>query len=165
MVYVSADGTGVPMAAPELKGRRGQQADGAAKTRQVYLGCVFTQHRTDDEGHPVRDYESTSYVSSFKSIDEFGALRRREAIGRGMGSAGQVVLLIDGAAGLENMGRLCFQDGVQIVNFYHAMEHAGQVLEAWLGKDHPDYKKRLRRWAKRLLQDKVQALIQETRQP
>jgi len=43
------------------------------------------------------------------------------------------------------------------------MEHAGQVLEAWIGKDHPEYKKRLRRWAKRLLQDKVQALIQETR--
>lgn len=28
----------------------------------------------------------------------------------------------------------------------------------------PDYKKRLRRWAKRLLKDKVQVLIEETRQ-
>ena len=72
VLYVSADGTGVPMAAAELKGRRGQQADGTAKTRQVYLGCVFTQHRTDEQGHPVRDYESTTYVSSFQSIDEFG---------------------------------------------------------------------------------------------
>lgn len=152
------------MAAPELKGRRGQQADGTAKTRQVYLGCVFTQHRTDDQGHPVRDYESTTYVSSFKSIDEFGPLLRQEAIGRGLGSAGQVVLLIDGAADLENMGRLCFKDCVQIVDFYHAMEHAGQVLEAWLGKSHPDYPKHLRRWAKGLLQDQVQALIQATRQ-
>lgn len=164
VLYVSADGTGVPMAAPELKGRRGKQADGTAKTRQVYLGCVFTQHRTDAQGHPVRDYASTTYVSSFAAIDEFGPLLRREAIGRGMGSAGRVVLLIDGAAGLENMGRLCFKDSVQIVDFYHAMEHAGHVLEAWIGKDHPDYKKRLRRWAKRLLKDKVQALIQETRQ-
>lgn len=164
VLYVSADGTGVPMAAPVLKGRRGKQADGTAKTRQVYLGCVFTQHRTDEQGHPVRDYESTTYVSSFQSIDEFGPLLRQEAIGRGMGSAGQVVLLIDGATGLENMGRLCFKDCVQIVDFYHAMEHAGQVLEAWLGKGHPDFQKHLRRWAKRLLKDKVQALIQETRQ-
>jgi len=89
---------------------------------------------------------------------------RQEAIRRGLGSAGKVVVLIDGAAGLENMGRLCFKDCVQIVDFYHALEHAGQGLEALIGKHHPDYKKQLRRWAKRLLKDKVQALIKETRQ-
>src|SRR5712691_3281679 len=44
------------------------------------------------------------------------------------------------------------------------MEHAGKVLEALLGKSHPDYKKRQRRWAKRLLKDKVEALIKEARQ-
>ncbi|MDE3066261.1 MAG: ISKra4 family transposase [Verrucomicrobiota bacterium] len=164
ILYASGDGTGVPMVAEELKGRRGKQADGTAKTRQVYLGCVFTQHRTDEKGHPVRDHESTTYVSSFKSIDDFGPLLRQEAIRRGMGSAGKVVLLIDGAVGLENMGRLCFKNCVQIVDFFHAMEHAGQVLEALIGKQHPDYKKRLRRWAKRLLKDKVQALIKDTHQ-
>jgi hypothetical protein len=164
ILYVSADGTGVPMVAEELKGRRGKQADGTAKTRQVYLGCVFTQHRTDEQGHPVRDYQSTTYVSSFKSIDAFGPMLRQEAIRRGMGSAGKVVVLIDGAAGLENMGRLCFKDCLQIVDFFHAMEHAGQVLDALIGKTHPDYKKQLRRWAKRLLKDQVQALIKETRQ-
>jgi hypothetical protein len=163
VLYASGDGTGVPMMPEELKGRKGKQADGTAKTRQAYLGCVFTQHRTDDKGHPVRDYESTTYVSSFKSIDDFGPLLRQEAIRRGMGSAGKVVLLIDGAAGLENMGKDCFQDAVQIVDFYHALEHAGQVLAALIGKDHPDYKKRQHRWAKRLLKDKVQNLIEETR--
>jgi len=164
ILYVSADGTGVPMVPEELKGRPGKQADGTAKTRQVYLGCVFTQHRTDDKGHPVRDWDSTTYLSSFRSIDEFGPSLRQEAIRRGMGSAGQVVLLIDGAAGLENMGKLNFKDCVQIVDFYHAMEHAGKVLEALIGKNHPDYKKRQHKWAKRLLKDKVQALIKETRQ-
>ena len=145
-------------------GRCGQQADGTAKTRQVYLGCVFTQHRTDEKGHPVRDYESTTYVSSFQPIEAFGPLLRQEALRRGLGSAAKVVVLIDGAAGLENMGRLCFKDCLQIVDFFHAMEHAGLVLEALLGKHHPDYKEQLRRWAKRLLKDKVQALIEETRQ-
>ena len=163
VLYASGDGTGVPMVPEELKGRRGKQADGKAKTRQVYLGCVFTQHRTDKKGRPVRDYESTTYVSSFKPIDDFGPLLRQEAIRRGMGRAGQVVLLIDGAQGLENMGNDCFKGCVQIVDFYHAMEHAGLVLSALIGKDHPDYKKRLRRWAKRLLKDKVQDLIKETR--
>jgi hypothetical protein len=164
ILYVSGDGTGLPMRPEELAGRKGKQPDGTAKTRQVYLGCVFTQHRVDEEGHPVRDWESTSYVSSFQSINEFGPLLRQEALRRGMGSVGTVVLLIDGAAGLEKMGKQCFKDCVQIVDFYHAMDHADTVLAALLGKDHPDYKAQLRRWAKCLLKDKVEALIKETRQ-
>jgi hypothetical protein len=163
IMYVSADGTGVPMVREELAGRKGKQADGTAKTRQVYLGCVFTQHRTDEKGRPIRNWDSTSYLSSFQPIDEFGPLLRQEALRRGMGSARQVVLLVDGAHGLENMGRQNFKDCVQIVDFYHAMEHAGVVLATLLGKDHPDYKKCLNRWAKKLLKNKVQALIEQTR--
>ena len=164
IMYVSGDGTGVPMCREELTGRKGKQPDGAAKTRQVYLGCVFTQHRTDEKGHPVRDHDSTTYVSSFKPIGDFGPLLRQEAIRRGMGAVGKVVLLIDGAAGLENMGLDCFKDATQIVDFYHGLEHAGVVLEALLGsKDHPDYKKQRGRWIKQLLKDKVQSLIEETR--
>ena len=164
IMYVSADGTGVPMVPEELAGRAGKQADGTAKTRQVYLGCVFTQHKVDEKGHPIRDWESTTYVSSFQSIDEFGPCLRQEAMRRGLGSVGQVVLLVDGAAGLRTMGEVNFKDSVQIVDFYHAMEHAGKVLEALIGKNHPDYKKRQRRWAKRLLKNKVEALIEQARQ-
>jgi len=163
LLYVSADGTGIPMVPEELAGRKGKQKNGTAKTRQVYLGCVFTQHRVDDKGHPMRDWESTTYISSLKSIDLFGPFLRQEALRRGMGSAAKVVLLIDGAHGLENMGKLNFKDCVQIVDFYHAMEHAGEVLAALLGKDHPDYKKRLRRWAKKLLKDKIEVSIEEAR--
>mgnify|MGYP001601919931 CR=1 FL=1 len=125
---------------------------------------MFTQHRVDKKGHPVRDWESTTYVSSFQSIDDFGPCLRQEAIRRGMASVGKVVVLIDGAAGLENMGRQNFKDSVPIVDFYHAMEHAGQVLDALIGKTHPDDKTRQRRWAKRLLKDKVQVLIDQARQ-
>ncbi len=67
---------------------------------------------------------------------------RQEALRRGLGTAGQVVFLIDGAKGLENMGKDCFKDSVQIVDFYHAMEHASQVLDALLGKNHPERKVR-----------------------
>jgi hypothetical protein len=163
--YASADGTGAPMRKEELVGRSGKQADGTAKTRQVYLGCAFTQHRIDEQGHPLRDYNSTTYVSSFEGIDEFGPMLRREALRRGMGTAGQVVLLIDGAEGLEKMGQRCFKDAVQIVDFYHAVDHAGKVIQALLGsKEHPDYRGRQRRWAKRLLNNGVETLIAQTRQ-
>ena len=165
IMYVSADATGVPMRKEELVGRAGKQEDGTAKTRSPYLGCTFTQHKTDEEGHPVRDYESTTYVSSFGSIEEFGPCLRQDAIRRGMALALQVVLLIDEAEGLANMGRLCFPGAIQIVDFYHALEHAGQVVAALLGsKEHPDFKKRLGHWARRLLNDKVEQLIAQARQ-
>jgi len=165
VMYVSADATGVPMRKKELEGCAGKQPDGSAKTRMAYLGCVFTQHKTDEEGHPIRDYQSTTYVSSFKSIDEFGPQLRQEAIRRGLALARQVVLLVDGASGLAHMGRLCFSNATQIVDFYHALEHAGRVLEALLGsKEHPDYKKRLGRWARGLLKDRVEKLIAQVRQ-
>jgi len=164
IMYVGGDGSGVPMRKEELAGRAGQQPDGGSKTRMAYLGCVFTQHQQDKEGHPIRDHDSTTYVSTFSSIDEFGPLLRQEAIRRGLGLALQVVLLIDGANGLANMGRLCFSTATQIVDFYHAMEHAGKVLTALLGsKEHPDYKKRLGQWAKGLLKDRVEKLIAQTR--
>ena len=88
---------------------------------------------------------------------------RQEALRRGLDSAGQVVVLIDGATGLENMGHDCFKGCVQIVDFYHALEHAGRVLDALPGKNHPDHKTQLRRWAKRLLKDQVESLVKETR--
>ncbi len=165
VMYVSGDGSGVPMRKEELEGRAGKQPDGSAKTRMAYLGCVFTQHQRDEKGHPVRDHESTTYVSTFGSIEQFGPLLRQEAIRRGLGLAMQVVLLIDGANGLANMGRLCFRTAIQIVDFYHALEHAGKVLVALLGsKEHPDYKTRLRGWAKQLLKDQVEKLIAQARQ-
>lgn len=163
-LYISADATGVPMRKEELAGRKGKQPDGTAKTRMAYLGCVFTQHKQDEKGAPMRDHDSTTYVSSFESIDQFGPILRQEAIRRGLPLALSVVLLIDGAAGLAHMGRSCFPTALQIVDFYHALEHAGKILVALLGsKEHPDYKKRLRRWAKLLLKDGVEKLIAQAR--
>jgi hypothetical protein len=163
--YLSADATGLPMRPEELAGRAGKQPDGSAKTRSAYLGCVFTQHKCDEKGHPVRDYESTTYVSSMGPLEDFGPILRQDAIRRGLGQAKKVVLLIDGAAGLENMGHLNFRDAIQIVDFYHGAEHAGQVVQALLGsKEHPEYKSRRRRWVRRLLGNGVKNLIKETRQ-
>ena len=165
LLYISADATGLPMRKEELEGRAGKQPDGSSKTRSAYLGCVFTQHKRDEKGRPVRDYESTTYVSSMAPIEDFGPLLRQEAIRRNMGQAGKVVLLIDGAVGLENMGHLNFPDALQIVDFWHGADHAGEVVKALLGsKEHPEYHPRRSRWVRRLLGNGVENLIKETRQ-
>jgi hypothetical protein len=61
------------------------------------------------------------------------------------------------------MGLKCLSSAVQIVDFYHSVEHAGEVLDALIGKDHPEYRARQRRWAKRLLKDQVAYLIKQAR--
>jgi hypothetical protein len=73
-------------------------------------------------------------VSTLGPVEEFGPLLRQEAIRRGLAMAVFVVLLIDGAEGLAHMGRLCFPTALQIVDFYHAMEHARKVLQALWAK-------------------------------
>lgn len=86
VVYVEVDGTGAPMVAEELVGRAGKQEDGSAQTREVKLGAVFTQTQTDEEGLPVRDYQSTTYVGGFESAPDFGT-RVRAAARRQPGEA------------------------------------------------------------------------------
>ena len=155
ILYVSGDGTGVRMRKAELVGRKGKQEDGSAKTRQANLGCVFTQHKRDDKGRPIRDHESTSYVSTFGPIEDLGLLLRWEARRRGSGTAGKIILLIDGALALERLGLINFPGCLQIVDFFHALEHLKELLEALWGKAHPAFKARYGRWIKRLLKDGV----------
>jgi len=143
---------------PEEKAREKAGAVGVP----VFHGEVRV---VDEKGRPVRDWQSTTYISSMESSDVFGPMLRAEALRRGLAYAGKVVLLIDGAAGLENLGLINFKDALQIVDFYHALEHAGKVLVALLGsKEHPDYKRRRGYWAKRLLKNGVLKLIAAARE-
>jgi hypothetical protein len=116
IMYAEVDGTGVPMVTAGLEGRKGKQPDGSAKTREVKLGSVFTQTQCDEEGNPMRDYQSTTYVGSFESAQEFGARVRAEAFRRGMGRAEQVVFLGDGAAWVWELARVNFPDALQILD-------------------------------------------------
>jgi hypothetical protein len=52
ILYVAADGTGLPMVPAALEGRPGKQPDGSAKTREIKLGCAFTQVTWDETGAP-----------------------------------------------------------------------------------------------------------------
>ena len=100
----------------------------------------------------MRDDEATTYGSNLGPREDFGPLLRQAAIRRGMRQAQQVVLLIDGTLGLENLGHWNFKDASQIVDFYHGAAHAGKVVAARLGsQEHSAYKARHRRWVRCLL--------------
>jgi hypothetical protein len=50
ILYVQMDGTGVPVVKKETEGRTGKTDGQPAHTREVKLGCVFTQTAWDTEG-------------------------------------------------------------------------------------------------------------------
>ena len=93
ILYVSFDGTCIPMRKAELEGRRGKQPDGKAKGREVKLGCVFTQTKLDEQGRPLRDPDSTTYVGAIEASGPFGERMYAEALRRGLLQAVRVVVL------------------------------------------------------------------------
>jgi hypothetical protein len=145
-LYITADGTGVPVLRRETEGRRGKGADGIARTREVKLGAVFTQSTVDEKGRPVRDPDSTTYVGKIEKVEQFGERLYAEAVRRGLNQAKRVVALGDGAAWVWNLFDLHFPGAVQIVDFYHAAEHLG-VLARLL---HPEDEARRKSWYKRM---------------
>jgi hypothetical protein len=163
LMYVCADGTGVPMRKEELEGRRGKQEDGSAKTREAKLGCVFLQTEVDNEGHPVRKEDSTSYIGSFEGAAEFGLLLRQEAQRRGRAKATKIIVLGDGAAWISELARVNFPGAILILDFYHALEHVHGLVDAIWGKETAEGKKRIKRWKGWLLKDKAGDLISQAK--
>jgi hypothetical protein len=158
VMYVSGDGTGVPMVRGELQGRKGRQPDGSARTREVKLGCVFTQQGADAEGNPLRDPESTTYIGTLENAADFGLQLRQEAIRRGMGSAGKMVFLGDGAPWVWEQARVNFPSAICILDFYHAFEHLGELCAALDGNG-PAAQKRATRWAKTMKKGGIQRIL------
>lgn len=122
-LYVSFDGTGVPMRPNEVAGVRGKGPEGKAKTREVKLGCVFTQSGLDERGRPVRDEASTTYVGAIEKSVDFGHRIHGEAVRRGMAGARRVAVLSDGAAYNKTIVDEHFPHAIRILDLYHAREH------------------------------------------
>ena len=163
VLYAAVDGTGVPMVPSELEGRVGKQPDGSAKTREVKLGCIFTQTTTDQEGWPVRDYQSTSYVAGFEQAADFMVRVRQEAIRRRMAAALLVVLLGDGAAWIWEQGQKCFPMAFEILDLYHALEHLSALTK--LLEAQPEAAKALwQTWREQLLADGISEVLHQARE-
>lgn len=146
IMYVEMDGTGIPVVAAETEGRAGKTDGEPGRTREVKLGCVFTQTGTDDEGRPVRDEDSTTYTGAIETCDEFGRRLYSEAWYRGWSHARRKVVLGDGALWIWNIADEHFPGAVQIVDLYHAREHLWELS----GKLFPIDSFQRKRWVSRL---------------
>ena len=123
MLYLTVDGTGVPMTPTETAGRVGKGPDGRARTREVKLAALFTQTTTDTDGRPVRDRDSTSYLATPDPVEHFADLVQAEACRRGSEQIRQLIVLGDGARWIWNLADQRFPAATQIVDLFHAREH------------------------------------------
>jgi hypothetical protein len=162
VLYVEMDGTGVPMVSAETQGRAGKQTE-QARTREVKLGCVFTQTTVDARGRPVREEGSTTYTGGIETAEAFGRRICREAYRRGWNRAKQKVVIGDGAPWIRNLTEEHFPGALQIVDLYHARQHLWELS----GKLWPTDQRQRQRWTQRrqkqLDSGRIEALVRDLR--
>ena len=141
-MYMGLDGTGVPVRKSEVKGRRGKQPDGSAKTREIKLATTWTAETRTADGLPERDPGSVSYSAAVESAASrdtdpqpaaFPQRVHREAQRRGFDTAARQVVIGDGAPWIWNVADELFSDAIQIVDIYHAKGHLCDVAKAIYG--------------------------------
>jgi hypothetical protein len=123
ILYVQMDGTGVPVVKKETVGRQGKTEGQPAHTREVKLGCVFTQTTWDEKGFAIRDPDSTTYTGAIETAEQFGQRIYLEALKRGWSRAQKKVVIGDGAVWIWTLVAEPFPDAIQIVDLYHARQH------------------------------------------
>jgi hypothetical protein len=120
----------------EASGRKGKQEDGTAKTRDVKLGCIFTQTTKDNDENLIRDENSTTYFGSIETSESFGRRLYMEAMRRAVDMAVKVVIIGDGAKWIWNLAKEYFPDATQVVDNYHAKENLWEYIrKVFIGAD------------------------------
>jgi len=145
VLYIEMDGTQVPVVRSELAGRAGRVEGQPPRTREVKLACAFTQTTTDEQGRPVRDEASTTYVGAIETAEEFGRRVYIEAWERGWSRAEKKVIIGDGAEWIWNIADQHFPGAIQIVDLYHARQHLWDLARLL----HPADETKQKRWVVR----------------
>jgi len=160
ILYVQMDGTGVPVVKKETEGRKGKTDGQPAHTREVKLGCVFTQTRWDEEGYAIRDPDSTTYTGAIETAEEFGRRIYLEAWNRGWSRAQKKVVMGDGAEWIWNLAGQHFPGAVQIVDLYHARQHLWDLARKLRPNHEANQKAWMKAHQKRLLDEgKIEKLV------
>jgi hypothetical protein len=96
-----------------------------------------------------------STIATMEKSDKFGELMYLEAVRRGVRYAGKIVFVADGAVWIWNMVADHFPEAVEIVDWYHAVEHLWNVANAWYGKGSKKAENWVKRNKARLMEDGV----------
>lgn len=160
-VVVEVDGKGVPLRRKELQEAGVKGKNGEAKTREVKAGAIFSfTPNPGEEEPPERDANSTHYLLSSKTADEFGKELWEYFQLRFPDMPPTTIFISDAASGILNIRENWFPLATGIIDFHHAAEHLQDLLKAcgFEGKEREElYKK----WRDMLLYGKVEQIIEE----
>jgi hypothetical protein len=133
--------------------------DRPARTREVKLGCVFTQTTYDQEGFAVRDPHSTTYTGAIETAEPFGQRLYAEAQNRGWNRARKKVIMGDGAEWIWNLADLHFPGALQIVDLFHARQHLWEMARLLHPGDDARQKQWILRHQPKLDEGKIEKLV------
>jgi hypothetical protein len=108
----------------------------------VYTKVLTSPTAWDEEGHPIREPDSTTYTGAIETAEEFGKRLYLEAWKRGWGRAEKKVAMGDGAEWIWNLAKLHFPGAIQIVDLYHARQHLWELIR----KLHPNNEASQKAW-------------------
>jgi hypothetical protein len=162
VLYVEMDGTGVPVVKADSEGRAGKQS-AQARTREVKLGCVFTQTTLDAQGRPQREEGSTTYTGGIETAEAFGRRICVEAYHRGWNRAQKKVVIGDGAPWIWNLTAEHFPGAIQIVDLYHARQHLWELSAKLWPRDERARRNWARRRQKQLEGGRIESLLRALR--
>jgi hypothetical protein len=163
VLYIETDGTGIPVVKAETEGRTGKNEGEPAHTREMKLGCVFTQATIDQHGRPVRDEDSTTYTAAIETAEEFGLRLYTEAWGRGWNRAKKKAVIGDGAVWIWNLADQHFPGAIQIVDLYHARQHLWELSARLFPNDERGRRPWMARYLKQLDRGNIEAVVKTLR--
>jgi len=163
ILYIEMDGTGIPVVGKETQGREGKTPGQPAHTREVKLGCVFTQTQWDEEGYALRDPDSTTYTGAIENAEDFGKRIFLEACNRGWNQAQTKVVLGDGAEWIWNLADFHFPGALQIVDLFHARQHLWNLARALHPHDAVQQKRWILRQQSKLDEGQIEKLVRSLR--
>jgi hypothetical protein len=155
--YIQMDGTGIPVTGAER--RKGKVEGQPAHTREVKLGCIFTQTTWDPDGYALRDPDSTTYTGAIETAAEFGQRLYSQALNRGLRRALKKVIMGDGAEWIWNLADLHFPGAIQIVDLFHARQHLWDLARLLYSGDDAHQRQWILRHQPKLDEGKIEKLV------
>jgi hypothetical protein len=129
ILYIQSDGAMVPIARAET-----------LEYKENKLGLVYTdrdiKRSTSKNGKERIEIRNKRFVSSIgEGVDNFKKMLYATAIEKGLRGTGTVILLSDGASWISKMRDDYFANAIQILDWYHAVDHLWITAHVLFGEN------------------------------
>ncbi len=127
----------------------------------VHSGGGWTEMKC---GSFISEEYGRSIIGTMERTEKFGELLYLEACRRGAIRAGRLVFVADGAAWIWILAAHHFPDAVEIVDWYHAIQHLWEIANGWYGEGTNKAKDWVKRNKTRLMEDGVDRVVSSIKQ-